>query len=209
MRVLILVLAVLLVGCGSEESVKNDNGWEGDLAGVTGPGLCGDPRLRGTKTVDIKRPISRCSIQTPVKITHVAGIKLTTPAVLDCPTASTFADWLMKDADPAARKHLGGSIEKVWVMAGYACRTRNSRPGARLSEHSFGRAIDIGGMWLSNGKQVTVEAGWRSSATGAYLREIWKAACGPFKTVLGPEADKYHWNHFHLDRAQRGSTYCR
>ena len=211
MRIFVLVLVAVLAGCGSNETeteVKG-NGWEGDLAGMSGPGLCGDPRLRGTRTVDIKRPISRCSIQTPVKVTHVAGIKLTTPAVLNCATASTFADWLTKDADPAARRHLGGSIEKVWVMAGYACRSRNSKPGARLSEHAFGRAIDIGGMWLSNGKQVTVQSDWRNAAAGAYLREIWKAACGPFKTVLGPESDRYHRDHFHFDSAQRRSTYCR
>ena len=209
MRLPVLILVALLAACGSDETVQNGNDWKGDLAGLTGPGLCGDPRLRGTKTGDIKRPIARCSIETPVKVTHISGIKLTTPAVLNCPTASTFADWLTGKADPAARKHLGGSIEKVWVMAGYACRSRNSRPGARLSEHAFGRAIDIGGMWLSNGKQVTVEEGWRSADTGAYLREIWKAACGPFKTVLGPEADRFHRDHFHFDRARRGSTYCR
>lgn len=217
MRIVVLVLVAVLAGCGSTESESesetetqvDSNGWEGDLAGMSGPGLCGDPRLQGTKTVTIKRPISRCSIQTPVKITSIAGIKLTTPAVLDCSTAKTFADWLTRDADPAARRHLGGKIEKVWVMAGYACRSRNNKRGARLSEHAFGRAIDIGGMWLSTGKRVSVQSDWGGGPAGKYLREIWKAACGPFKTVLGPEADRYHRDHFHFDRARRGSTYCR
>ena len=209
MRLSVLVLVAFLVGCSSNDTAENDNGWEGDLEGVSGAGLCGDPRLQGTRTGDIKRPISRCSIESPVTVTSVAGIELSTPAVLNCPTAKTFADWLTDEADPAAQKMLGGRIEKVWVMASYACRPRNNRKGARLSEHSFGRAIDIGGMWLSNGKEVSVLTDWRKGDAGRYLREIWRAACGPFKTVLGPDGDRYHQNHFHFDRARRSSTYCR
>ncbi len=42
-----------------------------------------------------------------------------------------------------------------------------------------------------------------------FLREIWQAACGPFTTVLGPEANRAHRNHFHIDLAQRKSgAFC-
>ena len=40
----------------------------------------------------------------------------------------------------------------------------------------------------------------------AFLRDIHKAACSIFTTVLGPEANKYHRNHFHLDLAERKSA---
>ena len=50
-------------------------------------------------------------------------------------------------------------------------------------------------------------------AQNAFLKEVRKAACGPFTTVLGPGSDPYHSDHFHLDLAQRGKTgrglYCR
>ncbi len=38
---------------------------------------------------------------------------------------------------------------------------------------------------------------------GQFLREIHEAACGTFGTVLGPEANEAHRNHFHLDMAKR------
>ena len=39
----------------------------------------------------------------------------------------------------------------------------------------------------------------------AFLRAAHKAACGIFSTVLGPEANRDHNNHFHLDMAERKS----
>ena len=42
-----------------------------------------------------------------------------------------------------------------------------------------------------------------------FLREAWQGACGPFTTVLGPEANRAHRNHFHIDLAQRKSgAFC-
>jgi hypothetical protein len=42
-----------------------------------------------------------------------------------------------------------------------------------------------------------------------FLHAIHKAACTIFSTVLGPDADKAHRNHFHLDLAVRKSvTIC-
>ena len=42
-----------------------------------------------------------------------------------------------------------------------------------------------------------------------FLRAIHSGACGPFGTVLGPEANDPHRNHFHLDLiARRGRGYC-
>lgn len=43
------------------------------------------------------------------------------------------------------------------------------------------------------------------SAKAAFLHDIHKAACKIFTTVLGPKANKYHRNHFHLDLAERTS----
>jgi hypothetical protein len=43
----------------------------------------------------------------------------------------------------------------------------------------------------------------------AFLHAVHKAACTIFATVLGPEANKAHKNHFHLDMAERKSaTIC-
>jgi hypothetical protein len=96
------------------------------------------------------------------------------------------------------------------VAAHYACRTRNNRPGARISEHGRGRAIDISGFTLESGETISVLHGWQKRKTRRKLKKIWRAACGPFSTVLGPEADRYHRDHFHLDVARhRNGAYCR
>ncbi|HXF52530.1 MAG TPA: extensin family protein [Hyphomicrobiaceae bacterium] len=44
-----------------------------------------------------------------------------------------------------------------------------------------------------------------------FLRQLHRSACGIFGTVLGPEANEAHRDHFHLDLAQRRSrrSYCR
>lgn len=45
--------------------------------------------------------------------------------------------------------------------------------------------------------------------SGQFLRRLHAGACGPFKTVLGPEANDFHRNHFHLDLADRKrGTFC-
>ncbi|TIS79786.1 MAG: extensin family protein, partial [Mesorhizobium sp.] len=43
-----------------------------------------------------------------------------------------------------------------------------------------------------------------------FLNAVRKAACGPFKTVLGPGSDADHSLHLHLDLAPRrnGGTFC-
>ncbi len=55
----------------------------------------------------------------------------------------------------------------------------------------------------------------RTARNSAFLHEIHAGACQHFTTVLGPGADMFHYNHFHLDLAMHGSTntgprrYCR
>jgi hypothetical protein len=46
-------------------------------------------------------------------------------------------------------------------------------------------------------------------AEALFLRRLHKGACGPFGTVLGPEANEAHRDHFHLDLATRKrSAFC-
>lgn len=49
----------------------------------------------------------------------------------------------------------------------------------------------------------------QASAEGTFLRRLHKGACGIFGTVLGPEANEAHRDHFHLDLApRRRSNFC-
>jgi hypothetical protein len=82
----------------------------------------------------------------------------------------------------------------------------NNQPGANISEHAFGNAIDVGAFRLASGREVTVERGWKGAyEERGFLRQVHAAACERFSTVLGPGADVFHYNHFHLDLARRAS----
>nr|WP_082700251.1 extensin family protein [Roseibaca calidilacus] len=147
--------------------------------------------------------------QPPVQVTHVDGISLSQPATLDCATATALHRWVTQAMRPALRRD-GTRVSRLRVPAHYACRTRNHRPGARISEHGKGRAIDISAIELANGDTVTVRDDWAGSRYSRALRRMHQNACGIFGTTLGPGSDGMHENHFHYDTAEhRGGPYCR
>jgi hypothetical protein len=148
-------------------------------------------------------------VENPVRITSVGGVRLSTPATMDCKTAKALHSWVEKGAKPAVGRK-GGGVAQIKVAAGYACRTRNNQPGAKISEHGRGRAIDISAIKLADGTEMTVLQGWKDRRQGPMLKKMHRAACGPFGTVLGPNADKFHRDHFHFDTARyRSGSYCR
>jgi hypothetical protein len=174
---------------------------------VSGGQLCGDARLRG-EAVGAVPGAGACGIESAVRLTSAGGVRLSSGALMDCNTARALADWVDQAAEPAVGG-LGGGIARIDVMGDYACRPRNNQSGNRLSEHSFGRAIDVGGVTLQDGTRITVLNGWGTSSYGAILRQMHRDACGIFGTVLGPEANRFHRDHFHFDTAQyRSGSYC-
>ncbi len=177
-------------------------------AAPAGP-LCGDATLRGAPLPDIPGRIEGCGVAAPVRVTHAGGLALSRPATLDCRTARTLSAWVRDAVRPVIGTR-GGGVTGLAVAAHYACRPRNNRPGAKISEHGRGRAIDISAFLLADGSRITVLEGWRNRGERRLLRRMSKAACGPFGTVLGPRADRHHRDHVHLDTARRRSgSYCR
>ncbi|MEM6940273.1 MAG: extensin family protein [Pseudomonadota bacterium] len=171
--------------------------------------VCDDVSIQGEIVGRVTGRLPGCLIENAVRVREVAGIRLSQRAVMDCPTAAAFKTWLETAAKPAfARK--GGGLQSVRVAAHYACRTRNNQKGARLSEHGKGRAIDVSGFRLSNGTEVSVLQGWNAPAYSKAMRQVHRQACGPFGTVLGPNANRFHRDHFHFDTARyRSGPYCR
>jgi hypothetical protein len=169
--------------------------------------VCGDLDIQGEDAGRITGQLNGCGTKNAVRVRSVSGVALSTPSLMECDTAKALNKWVKKGVVPAFKRE--GEVVSLRVAAHYSCRTRNNRPGAKLSEHGRARAIDISGFTLASGETVTVLNGWRDSTLQKRLKKAWKAACGPFRTVLGPEADRYHQDHFHLDTAKRRSTYCR
>jgi hypothetical protein len=182
-----------------------------DPGAITGRGgaLCGVGDLGGETLSPIAGRISGCGIDAPVRLTSVAGVALSQPATVDCPTALALRTWV-KDAVLPTIGTRGGGVKSLNVAGHYVCRTRNNQKGAQISEHGRGRAIDISGIALKNGSVMTVLRGWRDPNQGPILQSLHRAACGPFGTVLGPRSDGFHQDHFHFDTASyRSGTYCR
>ncbi|SHG88093.1 Uncharacterized conserved protein [Cognatiyoonia sediminum] len=170
--------------------------------------VCGDPDIQGTDVGRVEGR-GRCGIDSAVRIKSVAGVRLSTQALMDCTTARALKRWIETGARPAVA-NIGGGIRSLRVVAHYACRFRNSASSGRLSEHSFGHAIDIAGIGLQNGDEITLLTDWGGGEKGRALRQMWRAACGPFGTVLGPESNRFHRDHFHFDTARyRSGSFCR
>lgn len=170
--------------------------------------VCGDVSLRGDQIGDVEGA-GACGIENAVLLREVSGVQLSRPARVECSTALALKTWIEQGVQPTIGDE-GGGVASLRVVADYACRNRNNRSNARLSEHGYGRAIDIAAIGLADGSEISVLTDWGNGRYGAQLREMWRAACGPFGTVLGPEADRYHQDHFHLDTADyRSGPYCR
>ncbi|MFW8594480.1 extensin family protein [Cribrihabitans neustonicus] len=170
--------------------------------------VCGDRTIRGRPAGDIAGSLPGCGIRDAVRVHEVAGVRLSREALMTCRTAKALNTWVKRRVVKGFGRR--NKVVSMQVAAHYACRTRNNRPGAKLSEHGRGQAIDISAFTLEDGQTITVLDGWQKWRTRRRLKKIWKAACGPFGTVLGPEADRYHRDHFHLDAARhRRGPYCR
>jgi hypothetical protein len=171
--------------------------------------VCGDVAIQGEAIGRVRGKLKGCGLESAVRVRSVSGVKLSQSSVMDCVTAGALKSWLEKSAKPAlARK--GGGLKSLRVAAHYACRTRNNKTGAKISEHGRGRAIDISAFRLADGSEVTVLRGWNAKSTSKAMRQMHQGACGPFGTVLGPNADRYHRDHFHFDTARyRSGSYCR
>lgn len=177
------------------------------VAGPSGA-VCGAGTIIGTPVAPVTGRLAACGIAAPVRVTSVAGVALTSPALIDCATARALETWVSRGVKPAVGRK-GGGVARLKVIASYSCRTRNSRKGAKISEHARGHAVDVAGVVLKNGREISVARDWRSRY-GKVLRAMHKSACGIFGTVLGPEADRYHQDHLHLDTARyRSGAYCR
>ncbi len=149
-----------------------------------------------------------CTVENAYRITAMEGVRFSQPAIVNCSVANGFRNWLRNIAQPAAVQAHGERISGLTIAASYACRARNGRRGAKLSEHGFGNAIDISAVQLSSGRELDVRQNYYSSR---FLQHIRTAACGIFNTVLGPGSDSSHRDHIHFDLANRrsGQAFCR
>jgi hypothetical protein len=150
---------------------------------------------------------SVCGASQPFEMSAAAGgmVTMRPPALLRCPMVPQVERWITTVVDPAARAHFGVALSEIKVAASYSCRPMNNVFGARLSEHGHANALDVAGFLLVDGRTITVKGGWNGAPQEQeFLRAVHRGACREFTTVLGPEADANHRDHFHVDLARHG-----
>jgi hypothetical protein len=145
-------------------------------------------------------PMSRSAIAA------LGPVEIKPAATLACPMVSALDRWIMDSVQPAARRWFRQPVVEIRQISAYSCRGMNGQPGARISEHAFGNALDIASFTLADGRKITVKNGWRGSPEEqGFLRDVQGAACDQFNTVLAPGSNRFHYDHFHFDLMRRGS----
>ena len=178
-------------------------------AALAAGSVCGDPSIQGEVIGTVPGRIAGCGIENAVSIASVSGVSLSTKSKMDCGTARALKTWVDSSAKPALSSK-GGGLREIKVAAHYACRRRNNAKTGKIFEHGKGRAIDISAFRLMDGSEITVLKGWNARSSSKALRKMHADACGPFGTVLGPKANRFHLDHFHFDTARyRSGRYCR
>lgn len=149
-----------------------------------------------------------CSLPWPIAVKTLGRkIDIEPEALMNCALAETAARFVQTVVSPAAKSAYGTELKTIGQASTYVCRPRNG--SGKLSEHAFGNALDIARFILSDDTGIDVEPAPDEKAA-KFLGRVRAAACGPFKTVLGPGSDADHAQHLHFDLAPRrnGGTFC-
>jgi hypothetical protein len=141
--------------------------------------------------------------------TDQSAIGLPNIGPVTCTVAETFAGWARYGADRAARQILGSPLRSIETMGSFSCRTVAG--SGRLSAHATADAIDIGAFILEDGRRISVLDHWHggTAAEREFLRVVHQSACKRFGTVLGPDYNSAHENHFHVEKVIESRAYCR
>ncbi|KEO92005.1 extensin [Erythrobacter longus] len=118
---------------------------------------------------------------------------------VQCDVANAFSNWARFGVDRAARQILGSPLARIETMGSYACR--NVAGSNKRSAHSRAEAIDVSGFVLADGRRIRLDEDWNggSAAEREFLRVVRSSACKRFGTVLSPDYDRAHADHFHLE----------
>ncbi|HET6320519.1 MAG TPA: extensin family protein [Hyphomicrobium sp.] len=149
-----------------------------------------------------------CGAEKPFELAATDGgrVKLQPVALLRCPMIPQVNRWVREVIEPAALRYYNVPLTELRIAGSYSCRPMNNAFGAMLSEHGHANALDVSGFVLADGRRISVKKDWRGNARDrAFLRTVRAGACEHFTTVLSPDYDRNHHDHFHVDLARRGS----
>ncbi|GGJ82034.1 extensin-like domain-containing protein [Pseudomonas matsuisoli] len=142
-------------------------------------------------------PAAGCPIENAVRVSG-SSVTFNSSFVATCPLAMAYAMFEVHGMQPIAQRIYGQPVARVDHFGSFSCR--NIANSARRSQHATANAFDIAGFRLQDGTRITLARDWKGDDRDArFLREVRDAACTYFNTVLGPEYNAAHRDHFHLD----------
>ncbi|MCH8542695.1 MAG: extensin family protein [Alcanivorax sp.] len=152
-------------------------------------------------------PVAGCPLTNVVRLHHTS-VAFNAPVTMSCPLAVAWVMYEQQALQPLAQRRLGQPLVSVTHMGAFSCRNIYHRENARRSEHATASALDVAAFELRDGRRITVLVGWEGGRREArFLREAHEAACDYFGTVLGPDYNAPHADHFHF--GTRGLRFCR
>ena len=129
---------------------------------------------------------------------------------MTCPTTVALYLWERDVLEPLAQELFDSEVEQIEHLGAYSCRRLYGRDEGPWSEHATANAIDIAGILLTDGTQISVLRDWDEEGPKAeFLRRARDGACDSFATVLSPDYNAAHADHFHLDMSTRWRGVCR
>ena len=212
-KVSVLATTLLLWGCSqTAQFAVRDEPWRADEErACLASGIVRPPPFLATRCA-LGGP-SVCGALQPFEMTAAAvgRVSLKPAAVMRCQMVPSVEKWVQSVVEPSARYYFGVPVVEVRVAGSYGCRAMNHQTGARLSEHGHANALDVSGFRLADGRIVSVQDGWLGDVRErGFLRAVHRGACDTFTTVLGPNYDRLHRDHFHLDLMRRhGGSVCK
>lgn len=133
------------------------------------------------------------------------------PPPTTCSVAIALELWRRDSLEPLAREVFGQGVARVEHLGAYSCRRLYGRDEGAWSEHATGNAVDVAGFVLADGTRISVLSDWSGDEPdkAAFLRRVRDGACEAFATVLSPDYNAAHRDHFHFDMAGRWGGVCR
>lgn len=150
----------------------------------------------------------QCAYADAVRLKNDPDVIVLSPASVapSCPVVAALKLWEWRVIQPAAQRIYGQPVRTIRHFGSYSCRRIYGRSAGDFSEHATADAIDIAGFVLKDGRQISVVGDWTNKGKdAAFLRVVRDGACDLFSTVLSPDYNAAHRDHFHLDQAERGA----
>lgn len=127
-----------------------------------------------------------------------------------CAVTIAMALWNRDVVQPLAQRHFGQRVVALENLGSYNCRKIAGQQAQ--SQHSTANAIDISAFILADGTRISLINDWNDADIRRdFLHAVRDGSCGLFSTVLSPDYNQAHADHFHFDMADRtaGWTVCR